>query len=139
MLSASHICKDKISRLKALHACGLVYTLKSLCKAQDNVDGGRTLVVVRTTAFPAVKGASNAEQTAIDFRYTVAGRAAIAQLNSALRYLAMSLDFHIIDIEAITNTIGDARRYLRDAHHPTPEINRETLNILLNMWHEYYN
>ena len=66
-------------------------------------------MVVRTTAFPVVKDSPDAEQAAINFRYTLAGRAAIAQLDSALRYLAAFFGFHIIDLEAITNTNGDAQ------------------------------
>ena len=66
---------------------------------------------------------------------TLSGRALVAQLNAAQRFLGQRHGFHIVDVEAMLSSLGDASMYLRDKVHTSDQVNHEVLNIYLNLHH----
>ena len=108
---------------------------------QDLTSGYGTTLIVKTTAFPALTICSgdNKERDhpqLAPFKATLPGRAIVAQLNAAQRFLGQEYGFHIVDVEAMLSSLGDASTYLRDTHHTNNQVNHEVLNMFLNLHHQ---
>ncbi len=100
---------------------------------QGSINETETLVIIKTTAFPALQHCSPSGSVSSHFRNSNPARAMIGQLNSAQRYLAQKYAFHVVDLEAMVSAFGDHKVYLRDEHHPTKAFSIELFNIFLNM------
>ena len=103
---------------------------------QDSTKWDGTTLIVKTTAFPAVNVCSTDDPPLMA---SLPGRAIVAQLNAAQRFLGQKYGFHIVDVEAMLSSLGNASVYLRDSHHTNSQINHELLNIFLNLHHQAQN
>lgn len=57
----------------------------------------------------------------------------VAQLNAAGRHLASLYNYHLVDVEQMTNSFYIGYLYLKDTHHPATFVNFNVLNIYLNL------
>ena len=86
-----------------------------------------SMLILRTENLPAMNGLCMA------VHHQIAGFTHVSQLTMAIRAVGSRVDWYILDLEMMLNSVCDKSKVLKDDVHPKNEYMQQVFHVIKNM------